>query len=333
MGDDDGTKGCFWIMTSPKIGLALGGGIARGWAHIGVLQRLKELGVVPDLIAGTSMGALIGGIFLTGELDRFEGLVSALNRFRVVRLLDFMVSNNGVIGGKRLFRELDKIVGDVKIEQLDMPFTAVATELNTGHELWISEGCLLDAIRASVSLPGIFKPVSLNGRWMIDGALVNPVPVSVCRAMGARMVIAVNLTADTMGGVPVIDRRNSDAGCDGAPYNGVERRKNGRDKLGSAMRHFLAAEQEEPSFFGTMASSFNILLDRITRSRLAGDPPDVSIAPRLGHLSLLDFHRADEAIEEGRHAVDRVVPELRGVLGAFGGQTEQPERPQLAQAD
>jgi NTE family protein len=199
--------------------------------------------------------------------------------------------------------------------------------------MWLSDGSLLEAMRASVSVPGIFKPVFLHGRWMIDGALVNPVPVSVCRAMGARMVIAVNLTGDTMSSIPAIDRRNSDVRASGSAYNGVERRNNGQDRLGSAMRQFLAAEQEEPNFFGTMASSFNILLDRITRSRLAGDPPDVSIMPRLGHVGLLDFHRAADAIDEGARAVDRVVPELHQVLGAFGGPIEQHTAPRADSAD
>lgn len=305
-------------MTDPKIGLALGGGIARGWAHIGVLRRLNELGLAPDMLCGTSMGALVGGFFLAGELETLGSLANTMTRFRMVKLLDFMAANNGIIGGKRMFRELEKVVGDRLIEDLPRPFAAVAAELSTGHEICLSKGPMLDAIRASVSIPGIFKPVKLHGRWLIDGALVNPVPVSVCRTLGARMVIAVNLTGDTMGGIPVIDRRNSDADGNGQGYNGAERRNQGQAKLGSAMRQFLAAEQEEPNFFGTMASSFNIMLDRITRSRLAGDPPDVSITPRVGHIGLLDFHRAEEAIVEGARAVDRVVPELIEAMGAFG---------------
>jgi len=307
-------------MTAPRIGLALGGGIARGWAHIGVLRRLHELGLEPDLICGTSMGALVGGFYLAGKLDELERLVRALTRFRMVRLLDFMVPQNGIIGGKRMFREMEKLVGEIHIEDLPKPFAAVAAELATGHEVWLNRGHLLDAVRASVSLPGIFKPVKRDGRWMVDGALVNPVPVSVCRSLGARMVIAVNLTGDTMGGIPAIDRRNANGNGNGLDtfFDGCSIDGTCNARLGPAMRKLLDTEQDEPNFFGTMASSFTILLDRITRSRLAGDPPDLAVVPRVGHIGLLDFHRAEEAIEEGAKAVDRIVPDLIEVMGVFG---------------
>lgn len=318
-------------MTAPRIGLALGGGIARGWAHIGVLHRLTEIGLVPDLVCGTSMGALVGAFYLSGKLDEFEHLVRTLTRLRMVRLLDFMVPQNGILGGKRIFREMEKLVGEIHIEDLPKPFAAVAAELSTGHEIWLTRGHMLDAVRASVSIPGVFKPVKRDGRWLIDGALVNPVPVSVCRAMGARMVIAVNLTGDTMGGIPAIDRRKGNGGEDDTFFEGDDRR-NGHANLGPAMRRLLDTDQEEPNFFSTMSSSFTILLDRITRSRLAGDPPDVTVAPRVGHLGLFDFHRAEEAIEEGRKAVDRIVPVLVEVMGVFGMGIEKETRGRQAQS-
>jgi NTE family protein len=305
-------------MTAPRIGLALGGGVARGWAHIGVLHRLNEIGLVPDLVCGTSMGALVGSFYLAGKLDEFEHLVRTLTRLKMVRLLDFMVPQNGILGGKRMFREMEKLVGEIHIEDLPKPFAAVAAELATGHEIWMTRGHMLDAVRASVSIPGVFKPVKRDGRWMIDGALVNPVPVSVCRAMGARMVIAVNLSGDTMGGIPAIDRRNGNGAEDEAFYEGAERRRPLDTNLGPAVRRLLSTDQQEPNFFSTMSSSFTILLDRITRSRLAGDPPDVMISPRVGHIGLFDFHRAEETIEEGIRAVDRIVPVLIEVMGVFG---------------
>jgi len=297
-------------MTGPRIGLALGGGIARGWSHIGVLRRLDEIGLVPDVICGTSMGALVGGFYLANHLEKLAAVAGTLTRIRMLRLLDFAFGDSGMIGGKRLFKELEKVVGDLTIEELDSPFAAVAAELATGHETWLTHGRMLDAIRASVSLPGIFPPIKVHGRWLVDGALVNPVPVSVCRALGARMVIAVNLTGDTMGSVPTPAPKNGDNGS--VPPEAM------RHNLMPAMRHYLGAEIDEPNFFNTMAASFNILLDRVTRGRLAGDPPDMSIVPRVGHIGLLDFHRADEAIEEGAKAVDRIVPELREVLRTFG---------------
>jgi NTE family protein len=305
-------------MTAPRIGLALGGGIARGWAHIGVLRRLDAIGLVPDLVCGTSMGALVGGFYLAGKLDELEALVRTLTRLKMVRLLDFMVPQNGIFSGKRMFREMEKLVGELHIEDLPKPFAAVAAELATGHEVWLTRGHMLDAVRASTSLPGVFKPVKRDGRWLIDGALVNPVPVSVCRSMGARMVIAVNLSGDTMGGVPMTERRHRNGDGGQALYDGPERRRADETNLGPAVRRLLSTDQEEPNFFGTMSSSFAILLDRITRSRLAGDPPDVSVSPRVGHIGLFDFHRADEAIEEGAKAIDRIVPVLIEVMGVFG---------------
>jgi NTE family protein len=305
-------------MTTPRIGLALGGGIARGWSHIGVLRRLDAIGLVPDLICGTSMGALVGAFYLAGKLDELEGLVRTLTRLKMVRLLDFMVPQNGIFSGKRMFREMEKLVGELHIEDLPKPFAAVAAELSTGHEVWLTRGHMLDAVRASTSLPGVFKPVKRDGRWLIDGALVNPVPVSVCRSMGARMVIAVNLSGDTMGGVPVTERRHRNGEDGEALYDGPERRRASETNLGPAVRRLLGTDQEEPNFFGTMSSSFAILLDRITRSRLAGDPPDVSVSPRVGHIGLFDFHRADEAIAEGAKAIDRIVPVLVEVMGVFG---------------
>lgn len=297
-------------MTGPRIGLALGGGIARGWSHIGVLRRLDEIGLTPDVVCGTSMGALVGGFYLADKLEHLASVAGTLTRIRMLRLLDFAFGDSGMIGGKRLFRELDRVVGNLSIEELDRPFAAVAAELATGHETWLTHGRMLDAIRASVSLPGIFPPIKVHGRWLVDGALVNPVPVSVCRALGARMVIAVNLTGDTMGSVPMPAPKNGG--------NGELKPEEMRNNLMPAMRQYLGAEISEPNFFNTMAASFNILLDRVTRSRLAGDPPDMSIIPRVGHIGLLDFHRADEAMEEGAKAVDRIVPELRQVLRTFG---------------
>ena len=306
-------------MTGPRIGLALGGGIARGWAHIGVLRRLDEIGLVPDIVCGTSMGALVGGFYLADELERLSRVAGTLTRIRMLRLLDFAFGDSGMIGGKRLFKELDRVIGNLTIEELDTPFAAVAAELSTGHEVWLTHGRLIDSIRASISLPGIFPPIKLHGRWLVDGALVNPVPISVCRALGARMVIAVNLTGDNMGAVATPWQKNGG--------NGHDADHSTRHGLMPAMRQFLGADIPEPNFFNTMAASFNILLDRVTRGRLAGDPPDMQIVPRVGHIGLLDFHRAEEAIAEGARAVDRIVPELQELLRAFG--PEPPENTAL----
>ena len=191
-------------MTGVKIGLALGGGAARGWAHIGVLQALQRAGIKPDIIAGTSIGAVVGGCFAAGHLDNLEVWARELTPKRVFGYLDFNLAGTGLISGQRLCERLELHLGDRNIEDLNTRFTAVATEVGTGHEHWLSRGRLVDAVRASYALPGVFKPVKINGRWLFDGALVNPIPVSVCRALGARYVIAVNLNFDILGRGSVI---------------------------------------------------------------------------------------------------------------------------------
>ncbi|MGD9542189.1 MAG: patatin-like phospholipase family protein, partial [Methylocystis sp.] len=182
----------------PTIGLALGAGAARGWSHIGVLRELSAHGIYPDVIAGTSIGAVIGGCYAAGKLDAIETFARSLTKRRVFTLMDLSFSGASLITGERLRAALEKELDELKIEELPIPFAAVATEVGTGHEVWLQHGSVALAIRASYALPGIFEPVRISDRWLFDGALVNPVPVTVCRALGAEYVIAVNVTADTM---------------------------------------------------------------------------------------------------------------------------------------
>ena len=301
----------------PRVGLALGSGAARGWAHIGILHALEAAGVAPDIICGTSLGALVGGIYLAGHLDPLEAWARALNRIRLVRLLDLRLSGGGLIGGERLMRLIQANIGDTRIEDLPAPFAAVATDLGTGHEVWFQEGPLMDAMRASFALPGLFPPVRLGRRWLADGALVNPVPVSVCRAMGARMVIAVNLNADIAGAFrgPASEPSLSDTDASAPPGTAdVE----GEGRVKALARQLFGANNHAPSVFGVMVSSLNIIQDRLSRSRLAGDPPDVALAPRLGHIGLLEFDRADEAIAVAADAVEEALPDIRASLAALG---------------
>jgi len=188
----------------PSIGIALGGGAARGFAHIGVLKVLREAGYELDAIAGTSIGAVVGGCYLAGKLDELEDWARGLNRRRMLGMLDFSLGGSGLICGNRLVQGLVRELGDLTIESLPVPFAAIATEIGPGHEIWLTRGPLVTAMRASMSLPGIFEPVRINGRWMMDGALVNPVPVSAARALGARAVIAVNLNGELTGRGAVI---------------------------------------------------------------------------------------------------------------------------------
>lgn len=292
----------------PRIGFAIGGGAARGWAAIGVVRRLREAGIDPDVVAGTSMGAVVGACDLAGRLDRLEDFARGLTPRGVFSLLDLRLGGSGLVGGERLARLIVSHLDDVCIEDLDRPFTAVATELATGHEIWLTTGRLVDALRASYALPGVFEPLRLGRRLLVDGALVNPVPVSVCRALGAELVIAVNLASDTLARGTVVQS---------LPVEAAAAADGPRERAGRGLlRRFLGGSADAPGLTGVMMESFNIIQDRITRSRLAGDPPDVMIAPRLGHLGLFDFHRAAEAIDIGRVAADRALPEIEERIAA-----------------
>ena len=285
-----------------RIGLALGGGAARGWAHIGVLRALDEAGIKPDVIAGTSIGAVVGGCYAANHLDNLERWARELTPKRIFGYLDFNFAGTGLISGQRLCDRLEQHLGDRNLEDLETRFTAVATEIGTGHEHWLSRGRLVDAVRASYALPGVFKPVKVNGRWLFDGALVNPIPVSVCRALGARYVIAVNLNFDILG-------RGSVISAPELMFSEAERQgKKGVRAL--LQRQILGKGDGAPGISTVMVDALNIVQDRIARSRLAGDPPDAMISPRLQDIGLFDFHRAEAAIERGRLAVERQLDDI-----------------------
>src|ERR1043166_8571961 len=183
----------------PTIGLALGGGGARGFAHIGVIRTLIRHGIEPDVIVGTSIGAIIGGCHALGRLEIIEEWARGLTRRGILGYLDISLNGGGLISGGRLAARLEEKLGDTAIEALPIRFATIATEVGTGHEIWLTRGRMVDAMRASYALPGIFPPVFLDGRWLVDGALVNPVPVSAARVLGARLVIAVNLSSNVFG--------------------------------------------------------------------------------------------------------------------------------------
>lgn len=298
-----------------KIGLALGGGAARGWAHIGVLRALHKAGIKPDIIAGTSIGAVVGACEIAGQLDELESFARDLTRRRVLGFLDFNLSGTGLITGNRLGERLRQQLSNTTIEDLPRRFTAVATEIGTGHEVWLSRGNLVDAVRASYALPGVFRPVKVDGRWLFDGALVNPIPISVCRALGARYVIAVNLNIDisNRGTISNVNQMpGSDQAMEEAPpvtgNNGIAVRR-------LLQRQMLGKGEDVPGISTVMMDAFNIVQDRIARSRLAGDPPDSMISPRLQGIGLFDFHRAEELIARGEAAARREVEDLARELG------------------
>ena len=278
----------------PRMGLALGCGSARGWAHIGIIEALLERGIRPDIVAGTSIGALVGAAYANGRLVQLQVWARTLTQREVWRLVDAGFRASGVMTCNRLIEAIKLQTGDAPIEELPVPFGAVATDVHTGQEVWITRGPMMNAVRASSAMPGLLTPTLHEGRWLVDGGVVNPIPVSLCRALGADFVIAVDLGRKVdKPGVP-------------AP----SRRRNGKDRLNGS---------SAPGLFDIMARSVNIMQDRITRNRMQSEPPDVLLRPDVDEFQLMDFHRAEEAIEIGRAAVQPLADAL--------GQLPRPARP------
>jgi NTE family protein len=297
-----------------RIGIALGSGAARGWAHIGVLNALGRLGIHPEIVCGTSIGSFVGAAFAAGALSLLHHETLKTSRFRVTKLFDFQFSHGGIIGGRRFFDFTTEILGEARIEDLPKRFAAVCTDLNTGNEVWIEDGPATEAVRASCTLPGLVPAALQDGRWLLDGALVNPVPVSVCRALGAHLVIAVNLNGDTFEPFNAeVAREREDA--DESVFGKWVATLPGADFVRQMVSHRL----DEPSILTVMTQSLNIVQDRISRSRLAGDPPDVIICPRLAGIGLLQFDRAEECIRRGEAAVEEAKPALELLLKRLGG--------------
>jgi NTE family protein len=291
-------------MAKALVGLALGGGAARGLAHIGVIEALIEAGLEPEIIAGTSIGAIAGAFYATGQLTDLHTFASGLTMRKLLRYLDVNLSGSSLMTGKRLEKTLASHIGDVQIETLQKKFVAIATELGTGQEVWLNKGSLVAALRASYALPGIFKPVRIGGRWLMDGALVNPVPVSAARALGANFVIGVTLHSghyvrNTL--FPV----EAEASIDPKPERAPDEDKPRKSRFALVKRQMIGRRDGAPGIPRVMLEAFNITQNRIARSRLAGDPPDATIQVHLDGIGLFDFHKAEHAIEQGRAAVRR----------------------------
>lgn len=313
-------------MTKPKIGVALGSGGARGWIHVGVLQALKDAGMEPDVVAGCSMGALVGGAFAAGWLDDLEEWALTISRLDIVRLLDVDITNGGLIDGNRIKQFLQDFKGDIGIKDLEKPYMAIATDLNTGREVWLQDGSLFDAIRASVSIPGFLTPFHLNGKWLVDGGLTNPVPVSACRALGADIIIAVNPNANILElRHQAIRKKHADKIAQKKksaeePYTAVLDRLLDsvpdlvRDRIKAITPNFLMPGAQPLGYVDVISSSIDIMTDLIMRSRLAGEPPHIMLDPQLGQFGTIEFNRADEAIEEGRRIVQEALPALKKLI-------------------
>jgi NTE family protein len=321
-GSDSPDKVGLGSIRRPVIGLALGGGAARGFAHIGIVRTLIAHGIVPNVVVGTSIGAVIGGAYAAGHLDTLEEWARSLQPRSVLGYLDIRLNGSGLIGGDKLASQLEAAIGQTLIEDLPLKFATVATEVRTGHEIWLTRGRMVDAMRASYALPGIFAPVLVGDRWLVDGALVNPVPGSAARAFGAESVIAANLSSDVFAHSTTIYSHGPSAEVTVAvtPEAAVEPTP---PKRGGFGRLFSAERTVKREFFGSvgrpgistvMVDAFNIMQDRITRARLAGDPPDLLISPRVGQIGWFDFHRADDLIAHGARAAERAIDSIQEAI-------------------
>ena len=303
----------------PVIGLALGGGAARGFAHIGIVKTLVAHGIVPNVVVGTSIGAVVGGAYAAGHLDTLEDWARSLQPRNIFGYLDIRLNGSGLIGGDKLAAQLEAAMGATQIEDLPIKFATVATEVRTGHEIWLTHGRMVDAMRASYALPGIFSPVMVGDRWLVDGALVNPVPVSTARAFGAEIVIAANLSSDVFAHSTTIYAHGPSAEATVTPEAPVAPPppKRGFSRLFSAertMKREFFGGGGRPGISTVMVDAFNIMQDRITRARLAGDPPDLLISPRVGQIGWFDFHRADDLIAHGARAAERAIESIQEAI-------------------
>lgn len=287
----------------PRIGLALGSGSARGWAHVGVIRALERAGISPEIVCGTSIGALVGAAYAAGEIEWFDGWVRSLTWQSVVALMDFRMSG-GLIRGSKLVDFFRGRYEDRGIDALAKKFACVATELTTGREIWLQHGPVIDAVRASAALPGLLSPVVYQERLLVDGGLVNPVPVSMCRALGADIVIAVDLNWDLIGRRLQVPEVTAAAG---PAENGL---------LDSIFARFRRGRSNAPtpSVMDVLTTSLNIMQVRITQSRLAGEPADALIRPRLAGIAPMDFHRGAAAAAEGERATQQALPTIQELL-------------------
>ncbi len=307
-------------MASPRIGLALGSGSARGWAHIGVIDALAEAGIEHDIVCGTSMGSLVGAAYVAGHLADLRRWAEKATRREIIALMDIRLSGGGVVDGNEVVTWLKGLGADAPIESYAKRYAAIATDLSTGREVWLESGPIHEAVRASIALPGILSPVKRDDKWLVDGGLSNPVPVSVCRALGADIIIAVNLNGDLLG-----RRFASEPAPDAVLPAQVPNELVAsvlkqlppvlRDQASQVVQRLLPQRPSTPGYFQVLANSINIMQDYVTRALLAGEPPHVMLAPRLRDIGLMEYNRAAEAIAEGRYCVDQAMPILRHYCG------------------
>jgi len=325
-------------MREMHIALALGSGAARGWAHIGVMKALDEMGIKVSVIGGTSIGSLVGAGYASGRLTELEEWVRGMGRWQVFNLLDFGLSSGGIVVGEKVFNHAREQFGAINIEDLPITFGAVATDLYTGREIWLRKGDVYDAARASCSMPGLLAPARYDDRWLVDGALVNPVPISITRALGADLVIGVHLNSQLNSRAPGKKPRNISPASEeeraalDVQNEDMQKEADAQRDDSGFFKHFLSQSQsyidqvkdkfsgpehKAPGMFGVMAGAIDIMQERITKARMAGDPADVLIQPKLGHIGILEFERGAEAIEIGYDTTMRMQEMIETEIELF----------------
>jgi NTE family protein len=312
----------------PVIGLALGSGAARGWAHIGVLRILEREGISPSIVCGTSIGALVGAAYAAGQVERMHDWVKTLDWQAVMSLMDLKMGG-GLIEGSKLVDFFSQHFKDEGIERLEKKFACVATDLSDGNEIWLREGKVIDAVRASIALPGLFTPIFREGRLLVDGGLVNPIPVSLCRAMGAEIVIAVDLNWNLVGRRSRISgdeatkvtqtaqpshQQNTQEQSSTSLTNSIVEAIMSKFRPSSWSPPSMANSSDLPSMLDVLATSLNIMQLQISENRLNNEPADLIIRPDLSGTAAMDFHRGTEAIKAGEQAARNMLPAIKKLL-------------------
>ncbi len=299
--------------SSRKVGIALGAGGARGLAHVGILRTLSSAGIPIDAVVGTSIGALVGASFAAGQLDALETRIGELDWTSVARMFNPVWPRSGLLSGEGAVGWMESILGDWRIEDLAIPFAAVAVDLVTGEEVLIREGRAIDAIRASISIPGLFVPHTVGRRLLVDGAIRNPVPVSALDVLGVDVRLAVNLHTRPVR--EILRRRSSRARGESS---GLTARILDRleDRLGRFRRRRPSAKNGDeastgPGLFEVLTASMTILEYELARHRLASDPADVLLTPHVEDIRSLEFHRARRAIQAGEREAEARLVEIR----------------------
>jgi NTE family protein len=305
------------------VGLVLGCGSSRGWAHIGAIEALIDENIPIDLIVGCSIGSYVGAIYASGSIKSLREYVLQMDGKKIFSYFDIVLPRSGLLDGTKKLRELFLMHTDVqKFSELKIPVMMVATDLETGQKVVLKSGNILDALRASMSMPGLFAPARVKNRWLVDGGLVDPVPVSVARAIGADIVIAVDLSSGT---ISKQKRRMQKFRSEKTPVEQDENKnelirklseyyENAESSFKNKINDLFKKEEATPDIIETVTTSINIMQDRITRINLAVTPPDVLIQPHLGELKLLDFDQVEHTIEEGYSRAKEKIEDIMIML-------------------